>query len=139
MKVNNYSTKELEQLDAGLFEKALQLYIYFKFSIEQPGFPPQLKSRFSHNHHVVYSLIRTFLEENSFSTEYFEFLNEELKSIHGLNDDLKSRLPIKPLEINELELQPIVRLRFEDTDKGDVLEIIYELKNKLCRYLFRES
>lgn len=127
-------TKILNDRDKILFEKALKFYFYARQQ-DISKLNSQLQERFSYAGSVAYSLIITFLREGSLKLEYMDFLNEELKAMHKLEDEFMEPLMIKPHEIDEIEFNQEIALKVFDEDTGDDLRIVYEPKNKVVKLL----
>ncbi|MCH2449690.1 MAG: hypothetical protein MK198_06035 [Gracilimonas sp.] len=127
-------TKILNDRDKILFEKALKFYFYARQQ-DISKLNSQLQERFSYAGSVAYSLIITFLREGSLKLEYMDFLNEELKAMHRLEDEFMEPLMIKPHEIDEIEFNQEIALKVFDEDTGDDLRIVYEPKNKVVKLL----
>lgn len=127
-------TKILNDRDKILFEKALKFYFYARQQ-DVRKLNSQLQERFSYAGSVAYSLIITFIREDSLKLEYMDFLNEELKTMHGLDDGLLEPLMIKPHEIDEIEFNQEIAVKVFDEDTGNELQIIYEPANKIVKLL----
>jgi hypothetical protein len=127
-------TKILNDRDKILFEKALKFYFYARQQ-DISKLNSQLQERFSYAGSVAYSLIITFLREGSLKLEYMDFLNEELKAMHRLEDEFMEPLMIKPHEIDEIEFNQEIALKVFDEDTGDDLRIVYEPKKKVVKLL----
>lgn len=128
----NTITKILNDRDKILFEKALKFYFYARQQ-DVRKLNSQLQERFSYSGSVAYSLIITFIREGNLKLEYMDFLNEELKTMHGLDDELLEPLMIKPHEIDEIEFNEEIAIKVFDEDTGHDLQIIYEPGNKIVR------
>lgn len=125
-------TKILNDRDKILFEKALKFYFYARQQ-DVRKLNSQLQERFSYAGSVAYSLIITFIREDSLKLEYMDFLNDELKTMHGLDDELLEPLMIKPHEIDEIEFNQEIAIKVFDEDTGNDLQIIYEPGNKIVK------
>ncbi|HET8864494.1 MAG TPA: hypothetical protein VFM80_02280, partial [Gracilimonas sp.] len=88
-------TKILNDRDKILFEKALKFYFYARQQ-DVGKLNSQLQNRISYAGQVAYSLIITFIREESLKLEYMDFLNEELKTMQQLDAELLEPLMIKP-------------------------------------------
>lgn len=108
-------TKILNARDKILFEKALKFYFYARQQ-DVHKLNSQLQQRFAYAGQVAYSLIITYLREGNLKLEYMDFLNEELKTMYGLDQKLLEPLMINPREIDEIEFNEEVSLKFYDED-----------------------
>lgn len=127
-------TKILNDRDKILFEKALKFYFYARQQ-DVRKLNSQLQERFSYAGSVAYSLIITFIREESLKLEYMDFLNEELKTMRGLDGELLKPLMIKPNEIDEIEFNQKIMIKVFDEDTGNDLKIVYEPKNNVVKML----
>lgn len=127
-------TKILNDRDKILFEKALKFYFYARQQ-DVGKLNSQLQQRFSYAGSVAYSLIITFIREGSLKVEYMDFLNEELKTMRGLDDEFTEPLMIKPHEIDEIEFNKEISLKVFDEDTGNDLQIVYEPGNNMVKLL----
>lgn len=118
-------TKILNDRDKILFEKALKFYFYSRQQ-DVRKLNSQLQERFSYAGQVAYSLIVTFMREGNLKLEYMDFLNEELKTMRGLEPELLEPLMIKPDEIDEIEFNQKIGIKVFDEDNNRDLEIRYE-------------
>lgn len=125
-------TKILNDRDKILFEKALKFYFYARQQ-DVRKLNSQLQERFSHAGSVAYSLIITFIREDSLKLEYMDFLNEELKTMRRLEDEFMDPLMIKPHEIDEIEFNQEIVIKVFDEDTGNDLQISYEPENNLVK------
>jgi hypothetical protein len=114
-----------------LFENALKLYIFFRH-VPLRDLNKDLQDRFRHDGNVVYSLIIDYVQNEKFSFEYFEFLNEELKKLSQLNKSIFTGFTILPAEIKEMELSDRVPLKFTDEDNNITYKIQYDKKSGRC-------
>lgn len=121
----NTVTKILNDRDKILFEKALKFYFYARQQ-DIRKLNSQLRERFNYAGQVAYSLIVTYLREDSLKLEYMDFLNDELKTMQALDDTLLEPLMIKPHEINEIEFNQEVSINVFDEDNNRDLQIRYE-------------
>ncbi|SMO45061.1 hypothetical protein [Gracilimonas mengyeensis] len=119
------TTKILNERDKILFEKALKFYFYARQQ-DVRKLNSQLQERFKYAGQVAYSLIITYLREGSLKLEYMDFLNEELKTMYGLDQKLLEPLMIKPSEIDEIEFNQEVSIKFFDEDEGRNMMIQYD-------------
>ncbi|MDR9417732.1 hypothetical protein [Gracilimonas sp.] len=117
-------TKILNDRDKILFEKALKFYFYARQQ-DIRKLNSQLRERFNYAGQVAYSLIVTYLREDSLKLEYMDFLNEELKTMRALDNRLLEPLMIKPHEIDEIEFNQEVSIKVFDEDNGRNLQIRY--------------
>lgn len=127
-------TKILNDRDKILFEKALKFYFYARQQ-DVRKLNSKLQERFSYAGRVAYSLIVTFLREGSLKLEYMDFLNEELKTMHGLEDELMEPLMIKPHEIDEIEFNQKIAIKVFDEDTDKDLRILYEPSNNMVKLI----
>lgn len=118
-------TKILNDRDKILFEKALKFYFYSRQQ-DVRKLNSQLRERFAYAGQVAYSLIITFIREGSLKLEYMDFLNEELKTMRGLDPQILKPLMIQPHEIDEIEFNQKIALKVFDEDNNRDLEIRYE-------------
>lgn len=125
-------TKILNDRDKILFEKALKFYFYARQQ-DVRKLNSQLQERFSHAGSVAYSLIVTFIREDSLKLEYMDFLNEELKAMRGLEDEFMDPLMIKPHEIDEIEFNQEIAIKVFDEDTGNDLQIIYQPEKSVVK------
>lgn len=125
-------TKILNDRDKILFEKALKFYFYARQQ-DVRKLNSQLQERFSYAGSVAYSLIITFIREDSLKIEYMDFLNEELKTMRGLEDEFMDPLMIKPHEIDEIEFNQEIAIKVFDEDTGSDLQIIYQPEKSVVK------
>ncbi|MEQ8523528.1 hypothetical protein [Gracilimonas sp.] len=118
------TTKILNDQDKILFEKALKFYFYARQQ-DVGKLNSQLKQRFSYAGQVAYSLIITYIREGSLKLEYMDFLNEELKTMRGLDSEFLEPLMIKPHEIDEIEFKQEISIKVFDEDNDTDIRIIY--------------
>lgn len=118
-------TKILNDRDKILFEKALKLYFYSRQQ-DVKRLNSKIRERFSYAGQVAYSLIITYIREGDLKLEYMDFLNEELKTMRGLDDEFLEPLMIKPHEIDEIEFNQIITIKVFDEDKNTDLAISYD-------------
>jgi|GEM_PF-2952037 len=114
-----------------LFDNALKLYIFFRH-VPLKELTKDLQDRFKHDGNVVYSLIIDYVQNEKFSFEYFEFLNDELKKLSQLDKSLFKGFTILPTEIKEMELTDRVPLKFTDDDNNITYKILYDKKSGRC-------
>ncbi len=117
-------TKILNDRDKILFEKALKFYFYARQQ-DVRKLNSQLQQRFSYAGQVAYSLIITYIREGNLKLEYMDFLNEELKTMRGLDSEFLEPLMIKPHEIDEIEFNQEISIKVFDEDNDTDLRIIY--------------
>lgn len=127
-------TKILNDRDKILFEKALKFYFYARQQ-DVSKLNSQLQERFSYAGSVAYSLIVTYVREGSLKLEYMDFLNEELKTMLGLESEFMEPLMIKPHEIDEIEFNQKIAIKVFDEDTGKDLRITYEPSNNLVKLI----
>lgn len=118
------TTKILNDRDKILFEKALKFYFYARQQ-DVGKLNSQLQQRFSYAGQVAYSLIITYIREGSLKLEYMDFLNEELKTMRGLDSEFLEPLMIKPHEIDEIEFNQEISIKVFDEDNDTNILIIY--------------
>ncbi len=126
------TTKILNERDKILFEKALKFYFYARQQ-DVRKLNSQLRKRFAYAGQVAYSLMITYLREGNLKLEYMDFLNEELKTMRGLDKELLEPLMIKPHEIDEIELKEKLSLKFYDEDEGKDIRLSYNPKDDTVR------
>ena len=119
------TTKILNDRDKILFEKALKFYFYARQQ-DVRKLNSQLQQRFSYAGQVAYSLMITYIREGSLKLEYMDFLNEELKTMRGLDDNYLKPLMIKPHEIDEIEFNQQISIKVFDEDNDTNLRITYD-------------
>lgn len=117
-------TKILNERDKILFEKGLKFY-FFSRQQDVRKLNSQLQERFTYAGQVAYSLIITYIREGSLKLEYMDFLNEELKTMRSLDEEFLEPLMIKPHEIDEIQLNKEMSMRFHDEDSGQDFVIRY--------------
>lgn len=117
-------TKILNDRDKILFEKALKFYFYARQQ-DVRSLNSQIQERFSYAGQVAYSLIITYIREGNLKLEYMDFLNEEIKTMRGLDEKHLEPLMIKPGEIDEIEFKQTVQLKFHDEDEQQDFAVIY--------------
>lgn len=117
-------TKILNDRDKILFEKALKFYFYTRQQ-DVRKLNSQLQQRFSYAGQVAYSLIVTYIREGNLKLEYMDFLNEELKTMRGLDSEFLEPLMIKPHEIDEIEFNQEISIKVFDEDNDTDIRIIY--------------
>ncbi|WP_409029154.1 hypothetical protein [Gracilimonas sediminicola] len=117
-------TKILNDRDKILFEKALKFYFYTRQQ-DVRKLNSQLQQRFSYAGQVAYSLIVTYIREGNLKLEYMDFLNEELKTMRGLDSEFLEPLMIKPHEIDEIEFNQKISIKVFDEDNDTEIRIIY--------------
>ncbi|MBO6587246.1 MAG: hypothetical protein JJ953_14140 [Gracilimonas sp.] len=117
-------TKILNDRDKILFEKALKFYFYTRQQ-DVRKLNSQLQQRFSYAGQVAYSLIVTYIREGNLKLEYMDFLNEELKTMRGLDSEFLEPLMIKPHEIDEIEFSQEISIKVFDEDNDTDIRIIY--------------
>lgn len=125
-------TKILNERDKILFEKGLKFY-FFSRQQDVRKLNSQLQERFTYAGQVAYSLIITYLREGSLKLEYMDFLNEELKTMRGLDSELLEPLMIKPHEIDEINLNQELSLQFYDEDADRDIRIVYQPSKNIAR------
>jgi hypothetical protein len=111
----NQETVGLTELEVKQLTKGLQFYIFTRHK-KLNQFPLELAERLEHAGHVAYSLIITFLREREFKMEYMSYINDELKTLYQLADSQRQYLDIQPEEIDQIELQDQLSLKFQDED-----------------------
>jgi hypothetical protein len=119
------TTKILNDRDKILFEKALKFYFYARQQ-DVRRLNSQIRERFTYAGQVAYSLIITYIREGNLKLEYMDFLNEELKTMLGLDAEFLEPLMIKPHEIDEIEFNQEISIKVFDEDNDTDLRIIYE-------------
>lgn len=119
------TTKILNDRDKILFEKALKFYFYARQQ-DVGKLNSQLQQRFSYAGQVAYSLIITYIREGNLKLEYMDFLNEELKTMRGLDSEFLEPLMIKPHEIDEIEFNQEISIKVFDEDNDTNIRIIYD-------------
>jgi hypothetical protein len=117
-------TKILNDRDKILFEKALKLYFYLRQQ-DVRKLNSQIRDRFTYAGQVAYSLIITYISEGNLKMEYMDFLNEELKTMRGLDTEFLKPLMIKPHEIDEIEFNQEIALTVFDEDNDTNIRITY--------------
>lgn len=117
-------TKLLNERDKILFEKALKFY-FFSRQQDIRRLQSSLQKRLNYTGSVAYSLLITYIREGKFKLEYMDFLNEELKTLLSLDSNLFKKLHIKPGEIDEIELNEKIQLKFYDEDLASDLMMEY--------------
>lgn len=117
-------TKLLNERDKILFDKALKFY-FFSRQQDIRRLQNSLQKRLNYTGSVAYSLLITYIREGKFKLEYMDFLNEELKTLLSLDSNLFKKLHIKPGEIDEIELNEKIQLKFYDEDLGTDLLMEY--------------
>lgn len=127
-------TKILNDRDKILFEKALKFYFYARQQ-DVGKLNSQLQNRISYAGQVAYSLIITFIREESLKLEYMDFLNEELKTMQQLDAELLEPLMIKPGQIDEIKFNQKLVIKVFDEDTGNDLQIVYESENSVVKLL----
>lgn len=127
-------TKILNARDKILFEKAMKFYFYTRQQ-DVRKLNSKLQQRFSYAGQVAYSLIITFIREGSLKLEYMDFLNEELKTMQSLNDELLEPLMIQPHEIDEIEFNQEITLKVYDEDHERDLRILYDPDKGIAKLL----
>lgn len=127
-------TKILNDRDKILFEKALKFYFYARQQ-DVHKLNSQLQERFSYAGQVAYSLIITFLREGNLKLEYMDFLNEELKTMRGLDTEFVEPLMIKPNEIDEIKFNQEISIKVYDEDSESDLKITYDAKKGLAKLI----
>lgn len=129
--MDTYS-KILNDRDKLLFEKALKFYFYARQQ-DVRALNSQLQERFNYAGQVAYSLIITYIREGNLKLEYMDFLNEEVKTMQGLDQKYLKPLMIKPDEIDEIEFNQKVRLKFFDEDDNKDYTVIYDPENGIAK------
>lgn len=118
-------SKILNDRDKLLFEKALKFYFYARQQ-DVGALNSELQERFNYAGQVAYSLIITYIREGSLKLEYMDFLNEEIKTMRSLDKKFLKPLMIKPSEIDEIEFNQTVKLKFYDEDDQQDYAVIYD-------------
>ncbi|WP_421775378.1 hypothetical protein [Gracilimonas sp.] len=125
-------TKILNDRDKILFEKALKFYFYTRQQ-DVRKLNSQLQQRFSYAGQVAYSLIITYIREGNLKLEYMDFLNEELKTMRGLDSQFLEPLMIKPHEIDEIEFNQEISIKVFDEDNDTDIRILYSPDNSVAK------
>ncbi|WP_428236134.1 hypothetical protein [Gracilimonas sp.] len=125
-------TKILNDRDKILFEKALKFYFYTRQQ-DVRKLNSQLQQRFSYAGQVAYSLIVTYIREGNLKLEYMDFLNEELKTMRGLDSEFMEPLMIKPHEIDEIEFNQEISIKVFDEDNDTDIRIIYSPNQSVAK------
>ena len=123
----------IEGREKPLFERALQLYI-FVHHMPHDKLPPELAEQMRHTSNAVYSLIFNWLRDGKPSLEYMDFLNEKVNELRKLSPEQAARFEIPPDQLQHIELQHIVRMRFLDEDREHPVYIRYVKLEGLCRH-----
>jgi hypothetical protein len=127
-------TKILNDRDKILFEKALKFYFYTRQQ-DVRKLNSQLHKRFAYAGQVAYSLIITYIRDGSLKLEYMDFLNEELKTMRGLDSELLEPLMIKPHEIDEIEFNEEIAIKVFDEDDDTEIKIIYNPEKGVAKLI----
>jgi len=127
-------TKILNDRDKILFEKALKFYFYTRQQ-DVRKLNSQLQKRFAYAGQVAYSLIITYIRDGSLKLEYMDFLNEELKTMRGLDSELLEPLMIKPHEIDEIEFNEEIAIKVFDEDDDTEIKIIYNPEKGVAKLI----
>ncbi|MGN8224823.1 hypothetical protein [Gracilimonas sp. BCB1] len=125
-------TKILNDRDKILFEKALKFYFYTRQQ-DVRKLNSQLQQRFSYAGQVAYSLIITYIREGNLKLEYMDFLNEELKTMRGLDSEFLEPLMIKPHEIDEIEFNQEISIKVFDEDNDTDIQISYDSEQGIAK------
>lgn len=127
-------TKILNDRDKILFEKALKFYFYSRQQDVRKLNSP-LQKRFAYAGQVAYSLIITYIREGSLKLEYMDFLNEELKTMRGLDEEFLEPLMIKPHEIDEIAFNQEISLSVFDEDTDSKIRISYDPEKGVAKLI----
>lgn len=130
-------TKFLTGNNKVFFEKALQLYIFFRH-VPLKDMQKDLRDRFNYDGNVVYSLITGYLEKDELSFEYMSYLNDELKTLSKLDAEYFNNFTILPSEIGEIELMDKVPLTFTDEENGKVYRMTYFKNEGKCEFVISD-
>lgn len=123
----------VEGVEKGFFDKALKLYLFSRH-VPAASVSKEMADQLTYCGHVVYSLLTNWLRDGKPSLEYLDFLNTRLKELRLLPEEALKGLAILPHEIDEIELQEKVRLRFTDEDTGEAWLLEYEPQTGTCRF-----
>lgn len=129
-------TKILNERDKILFEKALKFY-FFTRQQDINKLNSELHDRFRYAGSVAWSLIITFIKEDKLKIEYMDFLNDELRTLRGLEPQNLSPLMIQPAEIDEITFSDRMKIKVYDMDEEKDLAIKYDPENNtvIAEYL----
>lgn len=118
-------TKILNERDKILFEKALKFY-FFTRQQDINKLNSELIERFRYAGRIAWSLIITYIKEDKLKIEYMDFLNDELRTLMGIDQALLSPLMIQPGEIDEISFSDRMKIKVYDMDEEQDLEIRYD-------------
>lgn len=129
-------TKILNDRDKILIEKALKFY-FFSRQQDVNKLNSDLRERFQHAGQAAYSLIITYLKEDSLRIEYMDFLNDEIKTLRSVHPSHLKELMIKPDEIDEIEFNATVSIRVHDMDHDQKVTISYDPNGNTIRATYK--
>jgi hypothetical protein len=118
-------TKILNERDKILFEKALKFY-FFTRQQDINKLNSELHERFRYAGSVAWSLIITYIKEDQLKIEYMDFLNDELRTLRGIEPKELSPLMIQPAEIDEIAFSDRMKIKVYDMDEEKDLAIKYD-------------
>lgn len=133
-----FESRKLDNREAINFEKAIKFYLFTRH-IKRDSLPDELRDRFTHSGNVAYSLLIRFVEEGRFLLEYMEYINDELAELRRADPESLSMLQIPPGDIEEIELQQEVPLRFTDAESQKTYYLLYYPKKQVLKYFIDQK
>lgn len=123
----------LEERDHQFMVNAIKFYLFTR-QMNRDDFHEEIRERMIHDGNVAFSLITTFVDEARFALEYMEFINDEIKTLRTMPENVLDSLTIPPANIGDIELQKEVKLSFTDTDEQIRYWLIYIPEKQLLYY-----
>lgn len=133
-----FESRKLDKREVINFEKAIKFYLFTRH-IKLDSLPEELRERFTHSGNVAFSLLIRFVEDGRFMLEYMEYINDELAALRKANPESLSMLQILPDEIEEIELQQEVPLRFTDAESQKTYYLLYYPGKQVLKYFIDQK
>lgn len=131
--MSEFNRRPILDRDKAIFRKAVKLYFFINH-VKHDTIHPDLSDRFSHCANIIYSMLRGYMEAGTFQIEYLDFLNEEITNWVNMDDKYFKNFQIKPVEIDEIELNGRIPMKFQDAETGEQLRLMFFPNEDYCDY-----